>query len=61
MNPDRLSVSIPFIEWKYGPYIAEFIGRFILFVIMDYVWGEYNIKKQRKFIRSLEDTCSDDL
>lgn len=55
MAPNRLIFSIPWIGWKYVPYILNFISRSILFIIMDYAWGEYNIRKQRKFDKTLDD------
>lgn len=61
MNPDRLAFSIPSIDWKYMPYILELLRRVILFLIMNYAWGEFNIKKQRKFNQSLDDGEIDDI
>lgn len=60
MNPDRMLFKENSItDWKYMPYIFEFITRAIFFVILDYAWGEFNIRKKRKYIESLED--EDDL
>ena len=60
MNPDRmLFKENSTTDWKYMPYIFEFITRAIFFVILDYAWGEFNIRKKRKYIESLED--EDDL
>lgn len=61
MNPDRLTFSIPSIDWKYMSYITDYFARFILFLIMNYAWGEFNIKKQRKFNNSLEDENIEEL
>ena len=62
MNPDRMIFSTPsIIGWRYMPYILEFLRRAIIFVIMDYAWGEFNIRKQRKFDKSLEDDNVEDL
>lgn len=62
MNPDRMIFSTPsIIDWRYTPYILEFLRRVILFVIMDYAWGEFNIRKKRKYIESLEDDNVEDL
>ena len=62
MNPDRIIFSTPaIIDWKYTPYILEFFRRVILFVIMDYAWGEFNIRKKRKYMESLEDNNVEDL
>lgn len=55
MNPDRmLFKENSTTDWKYMPYIFEFITRAIFFVILDYAWGEFNIRKKRKYIESLE-------
>lgn len=55
MNPDRMLFKENSItDWKYMPYIFEFITRAIFFVILDYAWGEFNIRKKRKYIESLE-------
>lgn len=61
MNPDRLTFSIASIDWKYMPYIADYLARFIIFTIMNYAWGEFNIRKKRKYIESLEDDNVEDL
>ena len=61
MNPDRLTFSIPSIDRKYMPHIADYLARFIIFTIMNYAWGEFNIRKQRKFDESLEDDNVEDL
>lgn len=55
INPDRLTFLIPSLDWKFIPYILDFLGRTIIFVIVDYLWGEYNIRKQRQFDESLDD------
>lgn len=62
MNPNRMIFSTPsIIDWKYTPYILELLRRVILFVIMDYAWGEFNIRKKRKYIESLDDDNLEDL
>ena len=62
MNPDRmLFKTIAITDWKYMPYILEFITRAIFFVILDWVWGEFNIRKKRKYIESLEDDNGEEL
>ena len=61
MNPDRLTFSIPSIDWKYMPYIADYLARFIIFVVMNYAWGEFNIRKKRKYMELLEDDNLEDL
>lgn len=56
MNPNRVLFSIPSIDSKtILPYFLNSLIRFILFLIMNYAWGEYNVKKQRKFNESLDD------
>lgn len=54
MNPNRLIVSIPLVGLKSLSYILNSFIRFIIFFILNLLWGEYNVKKQNKFNESLE-------
>lgn len=62
MNPDRMLFKEDSITgWKYMPYVLEFITRAIFFVIINWLWGEFNIRKKGKYMESLEDDNSEDL
>jgi len=55
MAPDRLIIPVPLMGSKLLSYAINSLIRFIIFFIIDYLWGEYNVKKQNKFNDSLED------
>lgn len=62
MNPDRMLFKANSItDWKYMPYVLEFLTRAIFFVIIDWLWGEFNTRKKRKYMESLENGDLDDL
>lgn len=55
MAPDRLIIPVPLMGSKVLSFALNSLIRFIVFFIIDYLWGEYNVKKQNKFNDSLED------
>lgn len=52
--PNRI-VPISIINSKILLYILNSILSFSTFFIINYLWGEYNVKKRRKFDESLDD------
>ncbi len=62
MNPDRMLFKANSItNWKYMPYVLEFLTRVIFFVILDWLWGEFNIRRKRKYMKSLEEDNGEEL
>lgn len=55
LNPNRIIVPIPVINSKILSYGLNSLIRITLFFGMNYLWGEFNVKKRRKFDESLED------
>lgn len=56
MNPNRMLFKANSItNWKYMPYVLEFVTRAIFFVILDWLWGEFNIIRKRKYMKSIEE------
>lgn len=56
INPNRVIFSIASVNSKVIlPYFLNSFFRFIIFIILNYLWGEYNIRKQRKYNESLDD------
>lgn len=55
MAPDILIVPVPLMGSKVLSFALNSLIRFIVFFIIDYLWGEFNVKKQNKFNDSLED------
>lgn len=54
LAPERL-LSFSTIDSITLTYALNFLMRFILFLILNSLWGEFNIKKHKNFIHSLED------
>ena len=55
LNPNRAIVPIPVINSKILSYGLNSFITIILFFTLNYLWGEYNVKKRKKFDESLED------
>lgn len=54
MAPDRIIIPVPLMGSKVLSYTLNSLIRFIVFFIIDYLWGEYNVRKQNIFNASLE-------
>lgn len=55
MNPDRVIIPFPSRGSKILSYALNSFLTMIIFFTLNYLWGEYNVKKRRKFDESLED------
>lgn len=54
----RIIVPISLMGSKTLSYIAQFFIEFITFFIINFVWYEYNVKKYKKHLESLDDNES---
>lgn len=60
LNPNRVIITIPVINSTILSYGFNSFITITLFFTMNYFWGEYNVKKRRKFDESLEDDLNEE-
>lgn len=56
----RTIAPLPLLSSEVLSYVADSLARFVMFFIINYSWGEYNIKRYNNYYKSLQDGDEED-